>query len=571
MAVLPTTLTPGDTDHILHHETIHALLNDVLDEADLATLTGFGVGTWTAMQAVASPSFGDRWIATDQGDVVYTYVGAAGWRLPSWSAGFLNLLEYGAKIDTVSDDRAAWVLALAEMASTAKACLVPFGVTGVSRISTGIGSIGASGPAKFAFFGVGGGGNGPFGQGGQVEVTFDTGGFEFIYGVSGSLALNNLYIIGVNAPGVWMNNAAGLTLHSTTLRGYGTNAPGLKSTDNFFVYADPDCSFQSSDTSTPSILIEETSGVGGGEAWDYFFQGVRLNIGNIKLTVGAAGPSVVGEQLVFQDIVGENFAASTPVLDVVWTAAYALHEITMKRCNVADSSTPFGVRFTNNSGGSNTVYNFVIEQTMAGITNIVQCAGASVVAFTSALVLGLGQRILPSGGTTVPIYLTLDNTDGAWRSFSNIAAGTILMGKKATDAQDRCTYAFDGIALGDGTVAPDMSLKRRLARKWRLELGATGSGEGDLEVNGAAGADVGVVLMIAGSQKGEFYCDQATGEIRLYKAASEVRIDSNKIGFLNKAPAAIQSVGAAASDPASTQTLANNLRTALINFGLCQT
>jgi hypothetical protein len=42
------------------------------------------------------------------------------------------------------------------------------------------------------------------------------------------------------------------------------------------------------------------------------------------------------------------------------------------------------------------------------------------------------------------------------------------------------------------------------------------------------------------------------------------------IGFLGAAAVARQAVGAAATDPATTQTLANNIRTALINLGLCQ-
>ena len=43
------------------------------------------------------------------------------------------------------------------------------------------------------------------------------------------------------------------------------------------------------------------------------------------------------------------------------------------------------------------------------------------------------------------------------------------------------------------------------------------------------------------------------------------------IGFFGATPAIQQSIGAAATDAATTQTLANNLRTALINLGLCTT
>jgi hypothetical protein len=51
------------------------------------------------------------------------------------------------------------------------------------------------------------------------------------------------------------------------------------------------------------------------------------------------------------------------------------------------------------------------------------------------------------------------------------------------------------------------------------------------------------------------------------------RIEANGsaplIGFLGASAVARQTVGAAATDAATTQTLANNLRTALINLGLC--
>lgn len=49
-----------------------------------------------------------------------------------------------------------------------------------------------------------------------------------------------------------------------------------------------------------------------------------------------------------------------------------------------------------------------------------------------------------------------------------------------------------------------------------------------------------------------------------------IRADQTGLGFFNVTPVARQSVGAAATDAATTQTLANNLRTALINLGLAQ-
>lgn len=49
-----------------------------------------------------------------------------------------------------------------------------------------------------------------------------------------------------------------------------------------------------------------------------------------------------------------------------------------------------------------------------------------------------------------------------------------------------------------------------------------------------------------------------------------IRADLNSVGFYGTSPIVRPAVGAAATDAATTQTLANNLRTALINLGLVQ-
>lgn len=63
------------------------------------------------------------------------------------------------------------------------------------------------------------------------------------------------------------------------------------------------------------------------------------------------------------------------------------------------------------------------------------------------------------------------------------------------------------------------------------------------------------------------------GGIKCGTGASTVILETNAtgIGAFAATPVAQQSVGAAATDAATTQTLANNLRTALVNFGLCTT
>jgi hypothetical protein len=69
------------------------------------------------------------------------------------------------------------------------------------------------------------------------------------------------------------------------------------------------------------------------------------------------------------------------------------------------------------------------------------------------------------------------------------------------------------------------------------------------------------------SRAGFYVYDTAAREAVRMQASGSAAL----IGFLGAAAVARQSVGAAAIDAATTQTLANNLRTALINLGLCAT
>jgi len=61
--------------------------------------------------------------------------------------------------------------------------------------------------------------------------------------------------------------------------------------------------------------------------------------------------------------------------------------------------------------------------------------------------------------------------------------------------------------------------------------------------------------------------DTAARECMRMEASGSVAM----LGFLGAVAVVRQTVGAAATDAATTQTLANNLRTALINLGLAQT
>lgn len=477
------------------------------------------------------------------------------WDSASSNMGFLNLLDYGARIDSDgsagngTDDRAAWVEALADMASTGRPLLVPYGITGISRISSAISGIGVLISNRYVFYGIGGK-NAPFGFGGQVEVSFDSGGFEFIYGVSGCVRMHNLYIIGTDAPAVHMNNAATLSLHNTYLRGYGTSAPGLRSTDNFFVYADSDSGFQSSDTSTPSVLIESTSGTGGHESWDYYFSGCRLNVGNVKLDIKVSSTGANLGPFVFTNIVTENFNAH-PLLDVVWESGVTqpVLDIRVDACNHADvtGQCPM-VTFTNNGGGSNSVQRLLIANSPpAGGGDVVHTAGSNAVSFSSALLLGSGAKIRASANTPTPVYLTLDNTDAMWRSYSNIATAIIHAGRRDSDSVDLANYRLDGLAYGPGSAALDVELVRTATNTLRLNLKNTGS-QGTLEVNSpASDKDIDIRLMLAGSIKGDLYIDHVTGEMRLFTSTNLIRMLGATMSVYNVAPVARATTAVATS------------------------
>jgi hypothetical protein len=62
----------------------------------------------------------------------------------------------------------------------------------------------------------------------------------------------------------------------------------------------------------------------------------------------------------------------------------------------------------------------------------------------------------------------------------------------------------------------------------------------------------------------------APGEVRVQGDFNHATA-AGQVGFFGVTKVSRQSVGAAATDPATTQTLVNNIRTALVNYGLAQT
>lgn len=77
-------------------------------------------------------------------------------------------------------------------------------------------------------------------------------------------------------------------------------------------------------------------------------------------------------------------------------------------------------------------------------------------------------------------------------------------------------------------------------------------------------ANVGMALVTKGAGRGSLYgADFASSPLQWEHTGG-----ASKIGFLNTAPVAKQSLPAAATDATTTQALANAIRTLLINYGL---
>jgi hypothetical protein len=118
-----------------------------------------------------------------------------------------------------------------------------------------------------------------------------------------------------------------------------------------------------------------------------------------------------------------------------------------------------------------------------------------------------------------------------------------------TEIRIRSSNAL-GFSSGSAGTALDSAFSRISAGLIGVGTGAAGSVAGSLSLTSITHADAGNIIL-----------GTATGT-KIGTATNQ------KIGFFNAAPVVQQTLAAAASDAGTTQTLANSLRTALINLGL---
>lgn len=201
---------------------------------------------------------------------------------------------------------------------------------------------------------------------------------------------------------------------------------------------------------------------------------------------------------------------------------------------------------------------------------------------------GVSFQGVSSGGSLSEGALIIADADGAWgaSAFNTrlrlmVNNGSTLIDHLILNSDMSADFAGAVNATGSlsclsSTAHVQIIADRRSTLSANASAGGVSLRGGNSTVSTAA-VEYGRVQAVAvgvtaGSESGGV---QLVGRDSAGAFATLLRVDYSgttaRLGVLGATPVARQSVGAAATDPATTQTLANNLRTALINLGFCQT
>jgi hypothetical protein len=150
----------------------------------------------------------------------------------------------------------------------------------------------------------------------------------------------------------------------------------------------------------------------------------------------------------------------------------------------------------------------------------------------SARFMSWGPNITTRGAFSI-VQMSSDGSFGI-AAITIDSAGRII-------TSDACIVAI-GTAVTSGANAGDVVLANTKALRF---LNATGTGTGTL------------------------LSSNASDQIVVGQTTQGLLLLGSGIGFLGATAVARQVIGGTASDAGTTQTLANNVRTALINLGLC--
>lgn len=219
---------------------------------------------------------------------------------------------------------------------------------------------------------------------------------------------------------------------------------------------------------------------------------------------------------------------ATLLLNTTGSANVAIGVQAMELTTTGFSNTAVGyLTLTNCQGSANVAIGFqALESVVAGASNI-----------------QIGQST--TGGTlTSGSFNTLIGAD------TDVAAAAQNYGTALGYA---AVCAANELALSPHTnFVTNYGISSTTTTRPRFDLTA------EVVDNTDATRKYGVLFRAWDTAAREFLCGEANGS-------------APEIGFLGATAVARQSIGAAATDAATTQTLANNIRTALINLGLCTT
>jgi hypothetical protein len=159
------------------------------------------------------------------------------------------------------------------------------------------------------------------------------------------------------------------------------------------------------------------------------------------------------------------------------------------------------------------------------------------------------------------------------------ADGGVAVGSSATAGQNAFALGRSCTCSHTGSVAIGFSVSSQRANEHRFSMGSTGYGVlgTAMSLGGVTSTTADMDMFLA--QASWATSTHASRKARVtfsaydFNAAREcIRIEASgsapMVGFLGAAAVVQQTLAAAATDPATTQTLANSLRTALINLGL---
>lgn len=300
--------------------------------------------------------------------------------------------------------------------------------------------------------------------------------------------------------------------------------------------------------------------------------------GGLKVENNTTVPGSISGAWDIDNVTTENQVSGDPFLNVVCDPAAALKEITgvrINNCQRADADDGAGA-FIRVDGQSNiTLDDFIITNCSAYTEYWLEVYDTSLSAFA---IQGSHASIgLLDPASTGSLYNVEYQHSQSHSRISDFGVDRLIVDGQSDgtrfgysgDSYARTVVGPTGVKFGPGSDEADVWLHRISADIVRFDF--IDGAAGDVWINSPSGTNPNLTFGIDDAIAAIVYAHSGTGELRIYHAGDVIRVDTGKIGFLGAAPVVRQTLGVAAVDPATTMTLVNNIRQALINLGLGQT